>query len=98
MKEGVMFKPDPNQWSIQMVSDTSSLRFKGGVAPSRHEVALAANIEKQSAHRHSPAAQQEIPLITTGLRRYLEMARRLIGMVGHTDGRFGISGLRGGES
>jgi hypothetical protein len=58
-----MFQPDPNQWPIQIYPDATSPQFRGGVAPSRYEVALSAYIEKQAARRRTPATQHPAPTI-----------------------------------
>jgi len=70
-----MFQPDPNQWPIQTYPDAISSQFRGGVAPSRYEVALSAYIEKQAARRRTPAARHIAPTITRHLwRAILEAA------------------------
>jgi hypothetical protein len=46
-----MFQPDANQWPMGFFHTVLPPHFTGGVAPSRHVVALAAYLEKQAAHR-----------------------------------------------
>jgi len=55
-----MVQPDPNQWPIRISPDVLPPRFRGGVAPSRYEVALTTYIEKQAAHRESTKRELDI--------------------------------------
>lgn len=50
-----MFQPDSAAWPSRSVVAGTAPRLRGGVAPSRYDVALTSYIEKQAAHRESVA-------------------------------------------
>lgn len=90
-----MFQPDPNQWPMGIFHTMLPPHFLGGVAPSRHDVALAAYMEKQAAQRAANSTEQPSTQITRSLWGALHSAaRRLAAAVWHPHhGRFGISRL-----
>jgi hypothetical protein len=91
-----MFQPDPNQWpSMGMFTNILPPHFLGGVAPLRHDVALAAYLEKQAAQRAAIIAKQPNPKATQRLWGILsQAARRLAGAVWHPrNGRLEIGHL-----
>lgn len=90
-----MFQPDPHQWPKGRFPGMLPPHFLGGVAPSRHDVAHAAHVEKQAAHG-AALAEHARSQITIGLRdAVLRMGRRLSGAARHLQhGRFGIAHLR----
>jgi hypothetical protein len=50
-----MFNPDSTDWPTGHVDLWEAPRPRGGVAPLRHDLALARYLEKQAAHRASSA-------------------------------------------
>ena len=53
-----MFQSDPNQWPMGISHSILPPHFIGGVAPQRHDLALAAYLEKQAAQRAAILARQ----------------------------------------
>jgi hypothetical protein len=88
-----MFQTGANHWPMGFFHAVLSPHFTGGVAPSRHDVALAAYLEKQAAHCEAAAAEHLDLKITMRLRGLLyQAARCLAGAVWHPQlGRFKIS-------
>jgi hypothetical protein len=77
-----MFQPDPSHWPMGFLHTMLPPHFLGGVAPSRHDVALAAYLEKQVAQRLATSAGQLNLKVT--MRLWGKMAHRLTGTVWHT--------------
>jgi hypothetical protein len=73
-----MFQPDPNQWPMGVSHTILPPHFVGGVAPSRHEVALAAYVEKQAVQRAAIVAKQTNPKNTQRLWANLFLAARRV--------------------
>jgi len=88
-----MFQTGANHWPMGFFHAVLSPHFTGGVAPSRHDVALAAYLEKQAAHCEAAAAEHLDLKITMRLRGLLYRAARCLpGAVWHLQlGRFKIS-------
>jgi hypothetical protein len=79
-----MFQPDPNHWSMGMLTNILPPHFLGGVAPLRHDVALAAYLEKQAAQRAETPLERQNPKIIKPLWDVLsQTVRRLAGVVWH---------------
>jgi len=75
-----MLQQDPNQWPMGISHSILPPHFIGGVAPSRHDVALAAYVEKQAAQR----AERQSPQIPNPLWDVLsQVAHRLAGAMWH---------------
>ncbi len=93
-----MFQPDQDQWPMGAFHTILPPHFLGGVAPSRHDVALAAYLEKQAAQRAAISARRPSPEIAKHLRKVLfETACRLAGVVWQSQhGRFGTGRLNSG--
>lgn len=51
--EEAMFQPNPANWPIRYADSGQPQQQCGGVAPLRHDIALARYLEKQAAHRAS---------------------------------------------
>jgi hypothetical protein len=74
-----MFQPDANQWPMGFFHTVLPLHFTGGVAPSRHEVALATYLEKQAAHCEAAAAlRQFLSIVATWSRQSGSPPRRSV--------------------
>ena len=79
-----MFQPDPNQWPVGIFHFILPPHFIGGVAPSRHDVALATNLEEQTDQRAELSRKRQNPKINRPLWGLLsQSARRLAGAIWH---------------
>jgi hypothetical protein len=73
-----MIQPDPNQQPMGFFHTMLPPHFVGGVAPSRHDVALAAYLEKQAAQRAAVSGEQRSSRIAMRLWGTVDqVARRL---------------------
>jgi hypothetical protein len=69
---------DPNQQPMGFFHTMLPPHFVGGVAPSRHDVALAAYLEKQAAQRAAVSGEQRSSTIAMHLWSAMDLvARRL---------------------
>ena len=77
-----MLQSDPSQWPEGISHSILPPHFIGGVAPSRHDVALVAYLEKQAAQRSATLETQANPKTSQFLwGMLLQMARRAVGAV-----------------
>jgi hypothetical protein len=81
-REVAMFQPDPNQWPVGIFHFILPPHFIGGVAPSRHDVALAAYLEKQAAQRAELSGERQNPKMTRPLWGLLSQAARRLAAAG----------------
>jgi hypothetical protein len=90
-----MFLPDPDQWRMGFLHTTLPPHFLGGVAPSRHDLALAGYMEEKTAHREATSETQPGTNEAMRLWRFVyRQAHRLAGAVCHPQhGHFRISRL-----
>lgn len=79
-----MLQQDPNQWPMGISHSILPPHFIGGVAPSRHEVALAAYVEKQAEQRAEMSEERQSPKIPNPLWDVLsQVVHCLAGAVSH---------------
>jgi hypothetical protein len=79
-----MLQQDPNQWPMGISHSILPPHFIGGVAPSRHDVALAAYVEKQAAQCAEMSEERQSPKIPNPLWDVLsQVVHRLAGAIWH---------------
>lgn len=67
---------DPNQQPMGFFHTMLPPHFAGGVAPSRHDVALATYLEKQAAQRAAVSAEQRSSTIAMHLWSAMDLVVR----------------------
>jgi hypothetical protein len=79
-----MLQQDPNQRPMGISHSILPPHFIGGSAPSRHDVALAAYVEKQTAQRAEMSEERRSPQIPNPLWDVLsQVVHRLAGAMWH---------------
>lgn len=79
-----MLQQDPNQWPKGISHSILPPHFIGGVAPSRHDVALTAYVEKQAAQRAEMSEERHNLKIPNPLWDGLsQVVHRLAGAIWH---------------